>query len=534
MAALSTSRAVLNARIPLIRNQPLIGLVLFILCVVTAWRLGETIAVGNTRALAMVALVFIGCAAIIATLRDWRTGFFLFFAWMMFEDLPRKYLGNTVYLFFGKDILLAFVYVSFYLAVRRKREKTFRPPFLFFFSLFFWLGLLQIFNQNSPHVLYGVLGFKLYFYYVPLLFIGYALIRTDEDLEKFLMLNAVLTAVIAGLGVVQAIRGHQFLNPTHLAPELRTLGNLSKSSPLSRQEFYLPDSVFVSAGRFAQFLEIAVILVLATAAYLLLYTPRGRKVVYLAGAVVGAAILLSGSRSAIVGGIMNVLVLCGGFLWGAPWRWMQAHRLVRAIRRSFIVTAIGLAALILMFPEAAGSRLAFYTETLNPNSSAYELSYRVWNYPIENLLRVFDNPHWVLGNGIGTGSLGAQYVAKFIGQPVPAWVEEGYGDLILEMGIIAPFLWILWAAALLYYLWKVVHQLRQTRLFPIAFAIFWYAFCLLFLWTYGGLAPYQDYICSAYLWLLVGILFRLPDALANPTALAVSARRFATRGGFQF
>ncbi len=30
-----------------------------------------------------------------------------------------------------------------------------------------------------------------------------------------------------------------------------------------------------------------------------------------------------------------------------------------------------------------------------------------------------------------------------------------------------------------------------------------------------GLSPYQNYICNAYLWLLVGILFRLPDLLEN-------------------
>ena len=87
--------------------------------------------------------------------------------------------------------------------------------------------------------------------------------------------------------------------------------------------------------------------------------------------------------------------------------------------------------------------------------------------------------------------------------------------MIVEMGIIAPFLWILWTAALLYYSWKVVQQLKGTRLLPIAIAIFWYAFFLLYLLTYVGLSPYQNYICNAYLWLLVGILFRLPDLLEN-------------------
>lgn len=525
----------LTARIPAMRNQALIRPVLFVLGILTAWRVGGIIVSGNLRILALAAIVFTAGVFVVATLRNWRIGFLLFFVWMLFEDLPRKYLGNNAYLFFGKDVLLSFVYLSFFLNVRRRRERLFHPPFLLFFGLFFWLGLLQIFNPNSPHILYGLLGFKLYFYYVPVMFLGYALIKSDEDLGKFLTLNAIMTAAIGGLGIAQAIIGHQFLNPAHLDPDLQVLGDLSKVSPLSHREFYLPTSVFVSTGRFALFLLIALILCVAAIAYLLLHTSRRRKIVFLGTAVVGAAILLSGSKTALVGGGMSVLVLSVGFLWGAPWRWRQTHRLVRAIRRSVVVGALGLAALISLFPEAAGSRLAFFAETLNPNSSAYELSYRSWRYPIENLIEAFNRPNWLLGNGIGTGSLGVQYVAKLIGQRPPVIsVEEGYGDLIVEMGIIAPFLWILWTGALLYYAWKIVRRLRQTRLFPIAFAIFWYAVLLLGVLTYVGLAPYENYTCNIYLWLMVGILFKLPDLLPNSAApIAVPGRRSAGGAAFQ-
>ncbi|MGH9725915.1 MAG: hypothetical protein ACRD41_12695, partial [Candidatus Acidiferrales bacterium] len=224
--------------------------------------------------------------------------------------------------------------------------------------------------------------------------------------------------------------------------------------------------------------------------------------------------LLSGSRGAVISVVASALVLSVGFLWGAPWRWKQAHRLVKAIRRTFIFSALGLAGLLLLCPDAAGSRLAYYTQTLSPNSSAYEASDRAWSYPIENLELAFTNPNWVLGNGIGTGSLGDQYVAKFTHTaPLNIWVEEGYGNLIVEMGIVAPILWILWTGALLISAFKVLRQLRETRFFPIAFAIFWYAFLLLYPDTFGSLAAYQNYVTNAYLWLLVGVLYRLPEIL---------------------
>lgn len=511
-----------NNRVPIMRNQALIGAFLFLVGLWVAWQLGGKIVAGDLEGITFAALGFGACAVGFTILRNWRLGFYLFLVWLLFEDLARKYLGNNLALFFGKDILAALVYVALFVEIRRGREKSFRPPFLLPLVIFVWLGAVQVFNQNSPHILYGLLGFKVYFFYIPLMWAGYALIRNDRDLRNFLLVTAGLSIVIAAVGIVQAIVGNSFLNPAVLAPELRELGDLNKVTPISNQMFNLPDSVFVSAGRFSFYLIMAFIIAMGTAGYLLLEGSRGRKTIFATIAVLGGAALFSGSRGAVMYSAITVLVLAIGFLWGAPWRWGQAHRLVKAIRRSFIVAALGIGAILLFFPDEAGSRIAFYVETLAPSSSAYAVSNRSWDYPIQNLMGVFGEPNWVLGNGIGIASLGAQYVAKLIHQPLPGlWVEEGYGVLIIELGIVAPFLWLIWTGALLYCSWKIVRQLRETRFLPIALAIFWYAFVLLYPLTYGGLAPYQNYICNAFLWLLIGILFRLPDVLANPQAIAI-------------
>jgi hypothetical protein len=367
------------------------------------------------------------------------------------------------------------------------------------------------------------------------MFVGYALIRSDEDLRKFLMTNAALAGVISLLGIIQAILGNSFLNPAHLAPELEDLGNLYKVSPLSNRVLSLPDSVFVSSGRFALYLILATILMLGAVGYLLLYTNRSRKLVFLVIGLVGGAVLLAGSRSSVMYSTASAVVLAVAFLWGAPWRHRQAHRSVKTIYRSLGMAVLVLAAIILIFPEEAGSRIAFYAETLLPSSSAYEVNTRVWDYPVDNLLAAFDNPHWVFGNGTGTASLGEQYVSKFLGRPpLRLWVEEGYGQLIVEMGIIAPFVWILWTTVLLYHSWKVVRGLRGTRFFPIAFSIFFYAFLLLYPFTYGGLMAYQNYVSNAYLWLLVGVLFRLPDVLGSAPAPSLVPSSTSRRGRFQF
>src|SRR6202022_1936715 len=102
-----------------------------------AWVVGGWIAAGNSLSLVFSALGLVVCVVAVATIQNWRLGFYLFLAWMLFEDLFRKYLGNNTALFFAKDVLVGIVFVSFLLSVRRRRDRLFRPPFLLWLSLFF-------------------------------------------------------------------------------------------------------------------------------------------------------------------------------------------------------------------------------------------------------------------------------------------------------------------------------------------------------------------------------------------------------------
>jgi hypothetical protein len=517
--------------IPAIKSQALIGLGVLVVGVWLAWQLGGQIIAGNLQSLIFAAMALAGCFGAAAIFRDWRSGLYCFLVWLMFEDLFRKYLGNATALFFGKDVLLGLVYISFFLAFRDRKERLFRPGFLSPLMVFAWLAAAEIFNPNSPSVLYGLLGFKLYFYYVPLLFLGYAFIRNEEDVRKFLVVNGLLAAVISILGITQAIRGNSFLNPTVLAPELQDLGDLYKESPFSHQILSLPDSVFVSAGRYGLFLILMTILMLGAAGYMTLGETRGRKFILGVIGILGAGVLFNGGRGPVMYSLGSSLVLGAAFLWGSPWRQRQARRSVKAVRNAIIMAVLGLTSIILIFPAETAPRIALYAETLLPSSSASDVGYRAWEYPINNLLSVFEQPNWFLGNGTGLCSLSTQYVAKFIGQPKPAiGAEEGYASIILEMGIIAPFLWILWTAVLLYHSWKVVKRLRGTRFFPIAFAIFFYAFLLLYPFTYGGLTAYQNYINNAYMWFLLGMLFKFPDLLppAQPRVVIPTPHEYSS------
>ncbi len=476
-----------------------------------------------------IALVII----VVTTLNDWRTGLFMFFIWLLFEDLSRKYLGNGMIFFFGKDVLAAITYASFFKAKAKKQVAWFNPPFMAPLLIFFGLALVQVFNTASPSVFYGLLGLKLYFYYVPLMFIGYALVDTGRDLERALIYNIVPGLAIAILGIIQSIVGLTFLNPEDLNPEFRALGNLTRESPITHLAVPAPTSVFVSSGRFAWYMIVLSILAVGCQAYLLLTRRRRAAWGFLGVGVTIVAAMQSASRSSIMYTLISVLVLSAGFLWGAPWRWGQGQKLVKAIRRSLLIGAAGLFLMVQLFPKAIGANYAFYAETLDPTSSASELHNRAIDYPLGNFQLAFEHDRWPVGYGTGTSSLGMQYVSKFLNAPPPAtWVENGWGVLILEMGILAPFLWLFWGGAILFYGWRVVRQLRETVYFPVGLSILWYAFLLLFPFTYMGMAPYQNYVMNAYFWLLIGILFRLPELSRKRQMVAVPQPAVPNRSRF--
>ena len=506
------------------KGNPLVVLGLVICLLVGAYHTANLILEDDIAGLAYIGLACLVGVFVIAMLNSWRTGLYLFLGWLLFEDLARKYLGNNMAVYFGKDLLVFVVFLSFFLAWRRREVPGFRPPFGAPLLLLVWFGFLQVFNPASPHLVYGVLGMKLFFYYMPLMFVGYALLDSELELRKFFFANLGVIALIASLGIVQSIVGPQFLNPGQMQEDIRELSNLYRVAPISGAIVYRPTSVFVSTGRYADLLDIGWLLVLGFSGYMLLRHRKGRWFVFLSLTITAAGAVLCASRGVFAWALINVVVTTVAFLWGAPWREGETIRVLRGMQR--VALGIGLAVVLLLstFPDALLGRLAVYSETLSPDSSQSELMHRSRDYPIRNFLAAFEYDRWPYGYGIGTTALGTQYVARiFHTRPPVSGVESGFGSLIIEMGIVGLILWLIMSTAVVFSAWKVVRELRGSPWFPIGFVIFWYAFLLLFPFTFGGIQPYEDFVLNAYLWLLLGILFRLPSLKASAEFAAAAS-----------
>jgi hypothetical protein len=363
---------------------------------------------------------------------------------------------------------------------------------------------------------------KIYFFYFPLVILGYALIDSETSLRQVLLLNAILTLVVAALGIAQAVLGPSFLNPAQQDPYITLLSNTFRISSEGLAA-YRPNSVFVSNGRFQDFLLASWPISVGFSAYLFLGHMRGRLVAVAASIMVAVASLMAVSRGVLLYNLLSAGVILLAILWGAPRRKQQLRRAGKAILTLALLGTICLAVFVWFFPREVQSRLDVYSETVLPSSPTSELYIRAGGYPWANFMRAYDDSHWLLGYGIGTSSLGIQYLMRVfnVGR-TKIGVESGYGQLILEVGFVGLLLWICLSISIAWSSWQIVRSLKGTRWFPLGFSIFWYAFLLIIPMAYYSFQAYQDFVMNAYLWLFLGILFKLKDfsrsTIAGPKA----------------
>jgi len=509
-------RAVADVMKPGARRGLVIALSFLAAAIFGAYELSGLILANDVIGLSLAAMLCVAGGFVIAILRNWRHGVYCLIAWLLFEDFVRKYAGNNMAIYFAKDILTALVYLSFFIAYRRRDKDLVvtRPPFLPVLVVFILFGALQVFNPGSTSIFFGLMGMKLYFYYAPLFLIGYSLINSEQDLQRFFSFNLGLMGLIAILGIAQSVIGPSFLNPAVIADDIRLLSQTYRVAPISGVAIYRPTSVFVSTGRFGNMLVVSWMIVFGFSGYLLMRFRKGSKrklYAFLAVALIAAGCVMCSSRGVFMWTLGSSLVGAAAFLWGAPWRQGEMQRIFKTLQRAALGIALGMVVLFWLFPEAFINRFKVYSETLDPRSPTSELVLRTRDYPLANFLGAFESPRWPYGFGIGTASLGGQYVTRIFQVAAPTeTVESGFGCLILELGIVGLALWFLMSGAVLISAWKVVRKLRGSPWFPLGFMIFWYAFLLFLPFTFQGMQAYQDFVLNAYVWLLLGILFRLP------------------------
>jgi len=157
-------------------------------------------------------IVLLGILAIFIILiaaKSWRKAVFFTLVLIIFEGGLRKWVlpNAQVIIYFLKDIVLLGAYIGFLLSIRHRLINQESLTILLLCGLISIYGFFQIFNPNSPSILLGIIGWKSYFFYMPLLFMMPFLFRTPYDLDIFLRRYLLFVIPVAMFGIFQFFSG---------------------------------------------------------------------------------------------------------------------------------------------------------------------------------------------------------------------------------------------------------------------------------------------------------------------------------------
>ncbi len=97
----------------------------FVIILYVLWQLSNSIAAGSPKLALLIVAVFAAFFVVGRIANDWRSGVSLFFIWLTFEDLIRKYMGNSMVIYFAKDVMVGVTYMSFLVSGSRRDAMLF-------------------------------------------------------------------------------------------------------------------------------------------------------------------------------------------------------------------------------------------------------------------------------------------------------------------------------------------------------------------------------------------------------------------------
>ena len=437
-------------------------------------------------------------------LRNWRATLLFFFVWLMVEDLFRKLAGNAISIYFVKDLILLLVLAGFLMdpAVRGAWISATGRVRIAVYAMITWAVVMSIPSGLVDWRL-PLLGLRIDFLYLPLVVVGYVIARDRQQLARWAVWLAVITALASSIGLIQATIGPQFLRPSVATPGLVNLELIRYTS--SATEIFRPSGTFVEPGRF---LSMALVGLTISLGALFLVRERRRVVVALCLLANLAAVWTSGGRTGVLWGAFMVIVAAV-----AP---AIAERRP-TVNRAFVVAialTVAIGALSLVAPSLISSRAEFYSTTLDPSASTNEWSFRWENYTNDTFRGI--SIGGLVGLGTGQESLGKQYIYGGAGNsPFGLYlVEAGYGAVAVEWGIVGLALWLWWTIAWLMRLMSTTRRAVGDRIAVFGIVVTAWVFFMLFVAFYGGIAGFQNYIPNVFLWFLSGMVFALPVSTA--------------------
>lgn len=430
-----------------------------------------------------------------AAFKFYRVTFLSIMFYMIIEGyIRRTYISSPAFILL-KDFFLLLIYLRILLpalkldALREifPQHPAIRP----LIALLVW-GLLQVFNPAS-HVLVGLVGFKVWFFYLPLFFFSPLLLRDLKETKQFLFFLALTAIPVAAYGLYQ-IQTNAILSD--LSPELA----MSPDGTIMQR----PRSTFYSTGPFQMYSH-ALLLFGTMLAFL---NFKRKQQILICAAIFSAtgALMISLARTAWIAVAFQVPIF---LLMSGKVRFKNLFKIVAG-------SALLVTLLFYLFPTVQRYFL-MRVETMSVNPYGVVVEDRGMSQLRHSV--IYGLKGGVLfGHGLGTASPAARYIPSTYERP-DAPGEGGLFKCLFEVGLIGFLCFAAFFFAILRETWREYRRSPPGEARTMLSLLFVYQLGYVF-WFVK--APAFDEMFSASLfWLLSGAIFILRRRAPAAPAAAV-------------
>lgn len=376
-------------------------------------------------------------------------------------------------------------------------------PFLWLFGYL----LIELGNPAAP-ILRSLFGLRSWLIYTLMLFVGYAIYRGADQVERLLRILVVIGVATAVYGIYQWREGPFALEALGggYVRYARESGYMFWSTREGGSAFRAPGA-YTSSGAFGT--NMGLLIVLALGPIISRATPATRRIAYaVAVLIMGMAIPCTGSRAPIayLGG--SLIVVC---------------ILLRRYSALFFVAPMAFLAWTVGNILTRGSMVTRYATLAEPETFLWK-----WFGPLFGSVRMVDEPFGRgLGYAVGVPSLLGG--AGWTDLPLNT-VDSGYGAVAQELGPpgLAIFVWFAFTVGReAARAWRALPP-GTTRDIFLGPAVYGIAFPV---WTLLA-TPHASLPASCYFWLFIGMLLRA-GTMSREASASLTGGTFAEQPSVQ-
>ena len=181
--------------------------------------------------------------------RDTERALYVYIAWCWFDGTIRGLLHSDAVSIVARDIVLGIITIGWgaQRLQNRHRDPIRCPPGTLLVVLFIVNCLLQVFNPYAAGLLQSIGGLKMHLAFIPLLFLGYDVIRRPTQVRSLFLFLTLITLIMGISSYAQYAHGPSWTY-AHFPGSKETISqNLGTFNSPGRSR-YRNDSHFQAAG----------------------------------------------------------------------------------------------------------------------------------------------------------------------------------------------------------------------------------------------------------------------------------------------